>query len=288
VSSQNPMIQLLDKVERWERLDSVSNLLTSAIQPVARSRRFRNLLTGVPFGHPLHPALAQVSLGFFAAAGLLDLRGRPSDSAASRTLIAAGLVSSAPAMTTGLADWSHGHEQQQRAGLLHAAANTAGLLLSASSLLGRRRGRLNRSAALAGLTSLSAAAYVGGHLAYRQALGANHAEHVPHRLPTGWAELCRLDEVPEHGLVQRLLGDQPLLAFRFDGDIRVLSDVCPHLAGPLHEGELREGCVVCPWHGSAFRATDGSVHSGPATAPVPALDVRVNDGKVLVRLPGAG
>ena len=288
MTSRNPMVQLLDKVERWERLDDVSSLLTSAVQPVAGSRRLGNLLTGVPFGHPLHPALAQVSLGFFAAAGLLDLRGRSSDSAASRTLIAAGLVSSAPAVAAGLADWSHGHEQQQRTGLLHAAANTAGLMLSAASLLGGRRGRMHRAAALAGLTSLSAAAYVGGHLAFRQALGANHAEHVPHRLPTGWAALCRIDEVPEQGLVQRLLGDQPLLAFRLDGDIRVLSDVCPHLAGPLHEGELRDGCVVCPWHGSAFRVTDGSVHSGPATAPVPALEVRVQDGTVLIRLPGAG
>jgi nitrite reductase/ring-hydroxylating ferredoxin subunit len=236
----------------------------------------------------LHPGLAQFSLGFFTGAGLLDLRGRPTDTAAAKTLIAAGLASAAPTVVAGLADWSHGHEQQQRTGLLHAGVNTAGLLLYAGSLLSRQRGAVARATGLAGLGALSMAGYLGGHLAFRQSLGPNHAEHVPHRLPPGWATMCRVDEVPQQGLSQQMLGDQPLVAFRHDGAIRVLSDVCPHLSGPLHEGEIRDGCVICPWHGSAFRVADGSVHAGPATAPAPALQVRIDGGTVLVRLPGSG
>jgi nitrite reductase/ring-hydroxylating ferredoxin subunit/uncharacterized membrane protein len=287
MSSLSP-VRMLDAMERWAGLDSLAGWLTSALRPVTGRRELGNLLTGVPFGHPAHPPLAQISLGFFTAAGLLDLRGRPSESSAARTLVVAGLASAAPTAVTGLADWSHAHEQQQRIGIMHAAANATGVLLFAASLLDGHRGAASRVAGLAGLGSLGAAAYLGGHLAFRQALGANHTEHVPHRVPPGWAVLCRVDEVPEQGLTQRMLGDQPLVAFRVAGEVRVLSDVCPHLAGPLHEGEIRDGCVVCPWHGSAFRVTDGSVHTGPATAPVPALEVRVNDGNLLVRLPGAG
>jgi nitrite reductase/ring-hydroxylating ferredoxin subunit/uncharacterized membrane protein len=281
-------VRMLAAMERWPGLDSISGGLNSVVRLVTGQRPVGNLLTGVPFGHPVHPALAQMSLGFFTAAGLLDIRAHPSESRAARTLVAAGLATAAPTAVTGLADWSHGHEQQQRIGMLHAAANATGMLLFAGSLLDRNRGAASRVAGFAGLGSLAAAAYLGGHLAFRQALGANHTEHVPHRLPPDWAVLCRLDQIPEQGLVQRLLGDQPLAVFRVAGDIRVLSDVCPHLAGPLHEGQLLDGCVVCPWHGSAFRVSDGSVHTGPATAPVPALDVRVSDGNVLVRLPGAG
>lgn len=287
MSLQSPA-RVLGALERWSGLDSASGWLTSVMRPVTARRQVGNVLTGVVFGHPVHPALAQVSLGFFASAGLLDIRGRPAESTAARKLVAAGLASAAPTAVTGLADWSHAHEQQQRIGMLHVAANATGMLLFAGSLLDRNRGAASRTAGLAGLGSLAAAAYLGGHLAFRQALGANHTEHVPHRVPPGWAVLCRLDDVPEQGIVQRLLGDQPLAVFYLAGNIRVLSDVCPHLAGPLHEGELRDGCVVCPWHGSAFRVTDGSVHTGPATAPVPAFDVRVSDGRVLVRLPGAG
>ncbi len=72
----------------------------------------------------------------------------------------------------------------------------------------------------------------------------------------------------------------PLLVLRRGGTVNVLSDRCSHLSGPLHEGELEDGCVVCPWHGSTFRLADGSVRRGPATAPVPAFDTRVSSGRV--------
>jgi nitrite reductase/ring-hydroxylating ferredoxin subunit len=48
-------------------------------------------------------------------------------------------------------------------------------------------------------------------------------------------------------------------------------------------------CLVCPWHGSAFRIDDGEVMAGPAYAPQPVLEVRVDSGWVEVqpvRLPG--
>ncbi len=41
----------------------------------------------------------------------------------------------------------------------------------------------------AGLMAASAGAYLGGHLAYRLAAGANHAEQVSHLVPTGWHDL---------------------------------------------------------------------------------------------------
>jgi nitrite reductase/ring-hydroxylating ferredoxin subunit len=42
--------------------------------------------------------------------------------------------------------------------------------------------------------------------------------------------------------------------------------------------------VVCPWHGSTFRLTDGSVVHGPATAPQPSFETRIRrDGVIQVR-----
>ena len=74
--------------------------------------------------------------------------------------------------------------------------------------------------------------------------------------------------------------------------IDVLSDKCSHLSGPLHEGRLTEvdgaACISCPWHGSTFALADGSVVTGPATAKQHSFDVRVEAGRVQVRLPHAG
>jgi nitrite reductase/ring-hydroxylating ferredoxin subunit len=59
------------------------------------------------------------------------------------------------------------------------------------------------------------------------------------------------------------------------------------MAGPLADGEVtvvdEEPCVVCPWHGSTYRLSDGAVRRGPATMPQPVLAVRVVDGRVEAR-----
>jgi nitrite reductase/ring-hydroxylating ferredoxin subunit/uncharacterized membrane protein len=284
----NRLAHVLDGVEDWQALDVIASPLRAAVAQLTAVRRLRNMLSGLPLGHPVHPALAQLTVGCFLGAGLLDLRGRRVDRDASSALIATGVTTALPTALTGLTDWSHGHEQQQRTGLVHAAGNSTALALYAATLLRRRRGGSGRLLSVAGLTVASAAAYLGGHLAFRQALGPNHAEHVPHRVPPGWTSLGPLDELPHRTLVPRTLGDQPLVAYRDGAQVTVLSDVCPHLSGPLHEGEVHDGCVTCPWHGSSFRLADGEPVAGPATAPVPAFEVRVEGGQVRVLLPGAG
>jgi nitrite reductase/ring-hydroxylating ferredoxin subunit len=55
------------------------------------------------------------------------------------------------------------------------------------------------------------------------------------------------------------------------------------MGGPLSEGKLEGDVVQCPWHGSRFNVTDGSVARGPATFPQPCFEVRVRDGKIEVR-----
>jgi nitrite reductase/ring-hydroxylating ferredoxin subunit len=88
--------------------------------------------------------------------------------------------------------------------------------------------------------------------------------------------------------VRVLLGEVPLVVVRVDGQVHVLADRCSHLSGPLSDGELAGDCITCPWHGSSFRLSDGSVIHGPATAPQPSFQVREVGGAIQVCLPGAG
>jgi nitrite reductase/ring-hydroxylating ferredoxin subunit len=44
-------------------------------------------------------------------------------------------------------------------------------------------------------------------------------------------------------------------------------------------------CVVCPWHGSTFRLSDGAVVHGPAGTNQPMLRSRIRDGRVEASLP---
>jgi nitrite reductase/ring-hydroxylating ferredoxin subunit/uncharacterized membrane protein len=254
-----------------------------------------DLLHGVPFGQPSHPAAVRLPIGCWTSAVLLDWLGGRNRSQeteqASATLIAIGVAGALPAAATGLADWSALHTHQQRVGLVHAIAQAGATLLFGCSLLARAAARPRSGTLLSagGLGVAVVGGYLGGHLAHRLGAGANHAPPVGHLAAIGWQDLCPLSELPEGRPVRRQLSYLGLLAVRRDGQrVYVLSDQCAHLGGPLHQGRVTEvrgdECVTCPWHGSAFRLGDGAVRRGPATARQPAFETRISDtGLVQVR-----
>jgi nitrite reductase/ring-hydroxylating ferredoxin subunit/uncharacterized membrane protein len=284
-------LDLADRIERTTALDRIAEPLAGAVRDTLPTGALRDLLHGVPLGHPLHPALVQLPVGAFSCAALLDLT--PRTGAAVPTLLTTGILSSLPAAVAGLADWSQMQREQQRVGLVHAGLNTVALGLYVGSVVARtRRCRARgRALSLAGLATLTASAFLGGHLAYRQAAGVNRTAHVPYVLPRGWQDLCPTAELPEGQFVRRDLAGEPLVVRRVGERVDVLYGRCSHLSGPLYNGTLvlddagRE-CVQCPWHGTTFRLGDGSVFRGPGTAPQPVFESRIEDGRVRVRLPG--
>ena len=78
----------------------------------------------------------------------------------------------------------------------------------------------------------------------------------------------------------------PVLLVRSGDRIDALVDRCSHQSGPLHEGQIADGRVTCPWHGSRFRLEDGAVVHGPSTHPQPSLDTRISGDRLQVKLRG--
>ncbi len=244
----------------------------------------------MPLGQPAHPALTGLPLGFWTSAAVLDFV--PGSDRAARTLIALGLATAVPTAATGWADWSALHPEQQRVGLVHAASGACASALFTASLLARNTGRptAGRAFSIGGLVAVTAGGYLGRHLAYPLGAGTSHAEPVTHLAPLGWHDLCRAGDLPDGRAVRRRLGYLALVVIREGARVSVLADQCAHLGGPLHQGRLESGpggsCIVCPWHGSAFRVTDGSVVHGPATARQPAFEARVSESGMVQVRPG--
>jgi hypothetical protein len=104
-------------------------------------------------------------IGTFLSATLLDLVGADEDERARRRLVMAGVAAAIPTALTGVGDWEEeqdANEGIRRAGVVHAMANSASLMLYGASLVGRRR----RTLRLAGAAVMGAGAYLGGHLAF--------------------------------------------------------------------------------------------------------------------------
>ncbi|MFN7983574.1 MAG: ferric reductase-like transmembrane domain-containing protein [Vicinamibacterales bacterium] len=97
----------------------------------------------------------------------------------------------------------------------------------------------------------------------------------------GYVTVCRVSEIPEKRAKTVCLSGERVAVFLYDGKVSAISNVCQHQNGPLGEGRIVNGCVVCPWHGFEYRPDTGA-SPPPFTEKVPTFDVRITDGRVLV------
>lgn len=281
-----PLRELPLQAEQIQSLDQVADTVAKAVERTAPAGSSLNeALSGTALGHPLHPPLTDVVVGAWTSAVALDWvagkRGRP----AADWLVALGVLSALPTAAAGLNDWATLDRPARRLGLVHATTNVAATGLFATSWLARKAGRrfLGRSLALAGYGTVSVGAFLGGHLSFRRGVGVDHTAFL--EAPDDWTAVADEATVKEsEPLLVEAAGAEIVLVLE-GGSLYALLERCAHQGGPLHEGRIENGCVVCPWHSSRYRLSDGAALSGPTAHPQPTLQVRVRDGKVEVRRP---
>lgn len=273
-------------------LDKVAEPLAGAVRRAYQrsgpvGQRAKNFAHGTWLGHPLHPVLTDIPIGAWTAAMALDLaaNGDAGLRRAARMTIGVGLLGAAGAAIAGLTDWSETDGRSRRAGLVHGLLNVTAATLFAVSYAVRggedaRRGRL---ASWAGYAIAMGSAYLGGHLVYAQRIGVTHAAVDE---PESFTEVARGSAVADGAMARARAEDVDVLLARQGGRLCALAHPCSHMGGPLSQGTLGEGSVVCPWHGSEFSLEDGRVLNGPATQPQPRFDVRERDGAIEVKTPG--
>jgi nitrite reductase/ring-hydroxylating ferredoxin subunit len=281
----------LETIANQPWLDAVGKPLSEAVRALFTNagpagQTAKNALHGVWLGHPLHPVLTDVPIGAWTTALALDARevatgdegyGRAADFA-----IGIGLVAAVGAAVTGLNDWSETEGRSRRLGLLHGLLNLTATALVATSYALRRSGArpAARASAVAGYGVALGAAYLGGNLVYRERIGVTHAAIAE---PEEFTPVLESAALPDAAMRKAAIEDASFLLVRQRQRVCALAHSCAHLGGPLSEGTLKDGSVVCPWHGSEFALEDGRVLNGPATAPQPCFAVRERAGQIELR-----
>jgi nitrite reductase/ring-hydroxylating ferredoxin subunit/uncharacterized membrane protein len=276
--------RLADRVGQIEALDAPAGKLLDIADRVIKPGRLRDALSGTFLGHALHPLMTDLPIGSWTSAVFLDQAGGEGTEPAARRLIGLGILAALPTAATGWVEWADsagGRAATRRVGLVHAASNVTALTLFTASFVARKRGRDGRALALAGSSALVVGGHLGGHLAYVHGEGV--AVTTFEEGSTEWAvALPEAELLPGRPTCAEVEG-VPVLLFREGDRISGLANRCTHRSGPLHEGEVADGRVTCPWHGSEFDLETGSVCRGPASSPQPVYEARVRDGQIEVR-----
>jgi nitrite reductase/ring-hydroxylating ferredoxin subunit/uncharacterized membrane protein len=249
-----------------------TNALFRAMKPI------RDLLQGRWLGHPLHAATTDIPIGMLLGSAILDIIGQPT--AADVTLVGA-IIFMALSALAGLADYSETQGAALTRATLHATLMTVALIVLIVSAVFRWGAPADRTApivlSIIGFLIVTAGAFIGGDVVY--IFGNMVSRHAFRGAGTKWirldtGEVGDLEQLQEATPTKMRAGINDLVVVRIGDRLQALHDVCAHAGGPLHEGQVVDGCVECPWHGSRFRLTDGLARRGPTVYDQPAYEIR--------------
>jgi Rieske Fe-S protein len=140
-------------------------------------------------------------------------------------------------------------------------------------------GSLTRRAVPATAVVVGAAAGFGVAWNHRDGAGpgANAAGGTPGGTPGATTPLATVEDIPAGG---GLILDNDVVVLTKDqaGTVHAFSAVCTHQGCIV--SEVAGGTINCPCHGSKFDVTTGAPVAGPASTPLPPVQVSVHDNAV--------
>jgi len=79
------------------------------------------------------------------------------------------------------------------------------------------------------------------------------------------------------------VGEKTICIANVQGEYSAMDNVCLHRGGPLGQGMVEDGKIVCPWHGWQYDPKSGEVTHNPS-AKVAVYPLRIEGEDVLVEL----
>jgi len=95
--------------------------------------------------------------------------------------------------------------------------------------------------------------------------------------------VASLDDIPNGGALAVDVGEKRIALFRHQEEVFALDETCPHRGGPLHDGHVDRGVVLCPWHQWQFDLRTGCSPVNPLSK-VRVYPVRVEGTEVFLEM----
>ena len=102
-----------------------------------------------------------------------------------------------------------------------------------------------------------------------------------------WIRIAPTDQIPPREGRAVLIGEREIALFNLGSSFLATDNQCPHQGGPLCDGIVSGGSVVCPLHAWKVNLETGQVErpSHGKDHCVTTYPTRIEDGVVLIGLP---
>jgi nitrite reductase (NADH) small subunit len=78
-------------------------------------------------------------------------------------------------------------------------------------------------------------------------------------------------------------GDKMICVANVDGTVCAMDNICLHRGGPLGQGAIEGGKVICPWHLWEWDPKTGEAGHNP-NAKVAVYPVKIENGEVMIEV----
>jgi naphthalene 1,2-dioxygenase system ferredoxin subunit len=102
-----------------------------------------------------------------------------------------------------------------------------------------------------------------------------------------WQFAINADEIEDEDVMPVEIGKREIAIYRFNDNFYATSDKCTHGDAYLSEGVVVGEVIECPLHQGRFCLKTGKALSAPVSAPIETFEVKLEDGKVFVKLAGS-
>jgi len=253
-------------------------------------------------GHPLHPILVCFPIAFYTGTLLFDVLAKtysPEFLFTAYNLEIAALVSAVLAAVPGIIDYVYTvppASTAKKRGAKHALINLSVMIFYNAALIYRAKNEVPDINILIGLEGagwilLLFAGWLGGTLVYRNQIGvdpryadAGKWKEEYFEYNEGEIEVANLNDLKINQMKLVHVGNKRIVIARSEEGYVAFDDRCTHRGGSLAGGSMICGTVQCPWHGSQFSVSDGSIKAGPAKIPIVTYPLRQENGKLFLTL----
>ena len=274
----------------WNGIATVSDAVYRALG--SPGKLLQDFLNGSWLGHSLHPVLTDVVVGGATMVIFLDILRIffHVDGLENATSWALGLtvVAGVGTILTGLTDFKDtatGDERNVTG--MHGVINIIAIVIFFISLLQRLGGGHDAAfwVALLAYLIISVGAFIGGHVVFKYGYMVNHNAFSSGKKAREYTPILPAAELSEETPTKAMLGPTALVLVRRGDVVFALKETCSHAGGPLSQGTLEGDTIICPWHASAFRLSDGAVRHGPAATRQVTYRARISGDQVEVQGP---
>lgn len=142
-----------------------------------------------------------------------------------------------------------------------------------------------------GVVLMMFAGWLGGTLVYRNQIGVDQRygnsgkwNEAYFNKPADHLIVAEEDELKVNAMKLLHIGGKRIVLARTEDGFVAFDDRCPHKGGSLAGGSMMCGTVQCPWHGSQFSVTNGSVTAGPAKEGIQVYAVSIQNKQVYLQM----